>query len=148
MAASLNLDDVESFKTKIDRKAHDLFKGRPGQAPLQVNRYLKTKIGKEKQTNCFVRNQSVWEDSQIRALEESNDATQIFVIRQQRSWTTLNISRDLFESFLKLYGIFPQFWKFAFAFGRKFEENEFEFPGFRARHTRLSASNLTDSYGS
>ena len=30
----------------------------------------------------------------------------------------------------------PKFWNYMFTFGRKVEENEFEFPGFSQRRTR------------
>jgi len=33
------------------------------------------------------------------------------------------------------YNVFPQLWKYVFAFGQKSEENEFDFPGFRQRRS-------------
>lgn len=74
-------------------------------------------------------------DSQSCLLQEANDCSQIFIIRQKRSWTNLQISRDLFEDFLSIYEVFPQFWKCMFAFGKKHKENEFEFPGFMTKDT-------------
>jgi len=64
------------------------------------------------------------------------ETSQIFTITQGRSWTTLNISRELFEGFMSTYKIMPSFWKYMFTFGRKSEENEFEFPRFGQRRTR------------
>jgi hypothetical protein len=61
--------------------------------------------------------------------------SEIFFVRQDRSWTTLNVSRELFERFMTQYDVFLPFWKCVFTFGRKCEENEFEFPAFRARRT-------------
>jgi hypothetical protein len=78
--------------------------------------------------------------------QESCSSPQVFIIRQDRSWTTLNISRELFEDFLTIYNVFSQFWKFVFTFGRKWTENEFEFPGFRARRSP-SDSKSSDIYG-
>jgi hypothetical protein len=47
----------------------------------------------------------------------------------------VNISRDLFDGFVQAHSIMPPFWKFMFTFGRKKEENEFQFPHFARRGT-------------
>jgi hypothetical protein len=79
--------------------------------------------------------------------QETNDASQIFTINQDRSWTTLNTSRDVFESFMSAYNVMPPFWKYIFTFGRKSEENEFEFPKFGQRRTRNpNADGFTQGY--
>jgi hypothetical protein len=46
-----------------------------------------------------------------------------------------------------VYNVFPQIWKFVFAFGRKFVENEFDFPGFRALRTHPSNSSSNEICG-
>jgi hypothetical protein len=56
-------------------------------------------------------------------------------LRQDRSWTTLNTSQEIFESLMDAYKIMPNLWKYIFTFGRKSEENEFHFPGFGQRQT-------------
>lgn len=68
MAAYLQLDDVNSLKAKIDDKAHDLFRAKSGVAPLQVSRYFKTKVGKGKEANCFLKNQDVWDNKEVKSL--------------------------------------------------------------------------------
>lgn len=69
------------------------------------------------------------------------------MIRQDRSWTTLDISRELVEEFTSVYDIFLPFWRVVFTFGRKYLENEFEFPRFRSLHTRVSdAVNVQGPY--
>lgn len=73
------------------------------------------------------------------------DSLQVFTIRQDRSWTTLNINRASFEHLLKTHNIFPAFWKHVFTFGRKSEENEFLFPGLCRRRSRRQPG-ITD-YG-
>jgi hypothetical protein len=79
--------------------------------------------------------------------QETNDASQIFTINQDRSWTTLNTSRDVFEHFMSMYNVMPPFWRYVFTFGRKSEENEFEFPKFGQRRTRNpSADGFTQGY--
>jgi hypothetical protein len=82
-------------------------------------------------------------------VQKSDVSSQIFIIRQDRSWTSLNVSLELFESFLQIYNVFPQIWKYAFTFGRKYEENEFQFPGFAAGHIpyQRDGVNPSESYG-
>jgi hypothetical protein len=69
MSPHFNMDDLDSLQMKINSKAPDLFKDRMGQAPLQVSRVFKGRIGKDEETSCFVRNQNVWNNSQIKALK-------------------------------------------------------------------------------
>lgn len=144
MAAYLELDDVDILREKVDRKAHDLFKARPGVAQLQVSRYgsLRTEDGKEE--SYSLRNQELKNLSDVRTAQQDPSAnSEIFFIRQDRSWTTLNISHDLLQGLMRTYEVFPQFWKCVFTFGRKDHENEFEFPEFRARHSLSERENET-----
>ncbi|CZR68126.1 uncharacterized protein PAC_18025 [Phialocephala subalpina] len=129
------LDDIRSLQTRIEQKAHDLFKGKPGQAPLQVTRIFRERSEKyeQKEATWVVIKNDVDDLSCVKAL--SNDSLQIFTIRHDRSWTTLNISREMFENFMSAQNIMPSFWKHVFTFGRKAEENEFQFPGFCHRRT-------------
>jgi hypothetical protein len=138
MAAQLKLDDVESLKEKLDERADNLFKARPGVPQLQVTRYGRPSSEDEEKRENFQRNREVKDISAIRNLRsDSGCISEAFFVRQDRSWTTLNISRSLFQDFMNEYHIFPQFWKYMFTFGRKDHENEFEFPQFRARRTVL-----------
>jgi len=151
MAPMHRLDDLRSLRAKVDGKAHDLFKAKDGVASLQV-----TQVFRDRRANCsvgsiqtgaFVQDQDVWNLGEIRALRNNtNDITQIFTIQQDRSWTTVNISRESFETFMGTYSITPSFWKSMFTFGRKSEENEFEFPGFNCRKTRAGNSGTALDY--
>jgi hypothetical protein len=69
MPPSFSMDDLVSLRTKIDSKAANLFKEKKGKAPLQVSRVFRSKIGEDKDTPCFVRDQNVWDKSQIEALK-------------------------------------------------------------------------------
>jgi hypothetical protein len=69
MSPNFSVDDLDSLRTKIDSKASNLFKEKKGKAPLQVSRVFRGKIGEEKDTPCFVRDQNVWDKSQIKALK-------------------------------------------------------------------------------
>ena len=134
MAMYLKLDDVEGLKEKLDGKADNLFRAKPGVPQLQVSRYGRSNDEEGKEGTSFLGNQDVEDLSEIRSLrQDSASSSEVFSVRQDRSWTTLNISRELFEGFLGQYEVFPQFWKCMFTFGRKDHENEFEFPEFRAR---------------
>lgn len=164
MASFPFLDDMRTLRMKVDQKAHDLFKEKPGQAPLTVTRIFKTK---EKDAKPFEKDRKVLNVSDIQMLrnvrhllnmpllpvssqlqsdcvntqKESNDISQIFTINQDRSWTTLNTSRGVFEGFMSKYKIMPPLWRYMLTFGRKSEENEFEFPRFGQRRTRTPNSN-------
>lgn len=70
------------------------------------------------------------------------------MIRQEHTYTTLDISRELFEDLLHIYGAFSPIWKVAFTFGRKSEQNEFAFPGIRARRSLTYESPVNDIHGS
>ncbi|KAH8704763.1 hypothetical protein BGW36DRAFT_456360 [Talaromyces proteolyticus] len=68
--------------------------------------------------------------------ETANGSSQLYIIRQKRTWAPLNISRQFLERFLSVHNVFELFWKVAFAFSKKSCENEFDFPGFINRQTR------------
>ncbi|KAH7323474.1 hypothetical protein BKA65DRAFT_555156 [Rhexocercosporidium sp. MPI-PUGE-AT-0058] len=141
---------LSRLQKRIDEKSYDLFKKRVGQAPLRVVRICKRSVqdesGEEHEETTVFTDEDVVDISQLAKLRQSlNDPIQIFFIDQQRSWTTLDISREVFENFMNTYEVFPSFWKCVLTFGRKSEENEFEFPGFSARRSRdrRSPGNVT-----
>ncbi|KAE9377376.1 hypothetical protein N431DRAFT_194425 [Stipitochalara longipes BDJ] len=141
MASFSRLDDTRMIRMKVDEKAHDLFKEKPGQAPMTVTRIFRSD---KRSANFFERNREILDLSDIKRLHNlPNETSQIFTITQDRSWTTLNTSREAFEGFISTYEIFPSFWRYMFTFGRKSEENEFEFPRFGQRRIRDPNS---DSY--
>ena len=148
MGAYLNFDDVESVQKELNERAHDLFKSRPGVSQLQVSRSGRTRNAENKAAGRFSQKQDVEGIPGIKTLhQDQDDVSQIFLVRQRRTWTTLDISRELFEGLLKQYAVFPQFWKCVFTFGRRSEDHEFEFPGFRARRTPVMASNPSEIFG-
>jgi hypothetical protein len=57
MASFSTLDDMRSLRAKIDQKAHDLFKSKPGQAPLTVTRVFNSQESKSK---GFEKDREVW----------------------------------------------------------------------------------------
>lgn len=61
-------------------------------------------------------------------------ALQIGFIRQQRSWTTLDISCEVFEEYIRSNQISDSIWRVAFSFGIKSTENEFEHPPLKSSY--------------
>ncbi|OCK74722.1 hypothetical protein K432DRAFT_363217 [Lepidopterella palustris CBS 459.81] len=132
----LDVHDAEDLRVRMDQKAPDLFKIQDGRPQLQVHRLCVGRHGSLPQSIKLIQNQKVENIKQIKDLmNDSKDFWQVFVIRQRRSWTTLDISLKLFQGFIDVHETFSPFWKCVFTFGRKTDENEFEFPGFRARRT-------------
>lgn len=75
-------------------------------------------------------------------MDQTNDHLQIFTIRQEGSWSTLNISNELFTAFVIEFNVFPSFWDCVRTFGFKSEEHECQFPGFQSQRTiRLGSNN-------
>ncbi|KAK1142094.1 hypothetical protein N8T08_008177 [Aspergillus melleus] len=119
---------------KIESRSHDLFKVRNDRPQLEVTTFDRTKSSAEKWLLQLKHHLSIGESSQLHSLTVDTEAcAQIYTIRHLRSWTTLNISRELFERLLTTYNVFPHFWKTVLTFGRKTEENEYAFPTFRAK---------------
>ncbi|KAF2084392.1 hypothetical protein K490DRAFT_49258, partial [Saccharata proteae CBS 121410] len=63
------------------------------------------------------------------------DVVQIYTVQQQRSWTTLDISRKLFEQFLELWHVFPEIWNCVSTFGMKHSELQCSFPTLSIRRS-------------
>jgi hypothetical protein len=75
MSGHYVFDDLRSLKTKINEKAYDLFKEKPGTAPLQVTRIIpgRTLNEEEKEVNRLVRDQDVWKLSEVKTSPEVRD---------------------------------------------------------------------------
>jgi len=69
MSPNFNVDDLNSLQKKIDSKASSLFKEKAGKASLQVSRVFRGKIGEDEVIPCFVRDQNVSKESQIKVLK-------------------------------------------------------------------------------
>jgi hypothetical protein len=75
MSGHYAFDDLRSLKTKINDKAYDLFKEKPGTALLQVTRIILGCIlnGKGKEVNHLVRDQDVWKISEVKTSTQVRD---------------------------------------------------------------------------
>ncbi|KAH8648291.1 hypothetical protein BGZ60DRAFT_423072 [Tricladium varicosporioides] len=143
MTRYLNLDDAESLKGHCDARAADLFNARDD---LEILRLRNGRDGTDDEKDGFwvASREYVINIKQLQDLNsDSKDELQIFFIRQDRSWTTLNITRNLFEDVLSMFQVFLPFWRCAFTFGRKLKENNFEFPPFHFRWSPKEAFECT-----
>jgi hypothetical protein len=68
MPCYLNLEDSDSLKAKIDKKAPDLFKARKGKPQLQVNKCHKKKTEDGKETVYVEVNRDVRNMFELKAL--------------------------------------------------------------------------------
>jgi hypothetical protein len=75
MSGHYAFDDLRSLKTKINEKAYDLFKEKPGTAPLQVTRIIPRRVlnEEEKDVNRLVRDQDVWKLSEVKNSTQVRD---------------------------------------------------------------------------
>jgi hypothetical protein len=73
MPSYLNLDDVQSLKSKIEDKASHIFQSLPGKPSLQINRHFKKNIEGNKEAVHIVRDQDVRDVSELKALERVRD---------------------------------------------------------------------------
>ena len=75
MSGHYVFDDLRSLKTKINEKAYDLFKEKPGTSPLQVTRIISSRVsnGEEKNVNRVVRDQDVWKLPEVKTLAQVRD---------------------------------------------------------------------------
>ncbi|KAF2185420.1 hypothetical protein K469DRAFT_707665 [Zopfia rhizophila CBS 207.26] len=127
---------LEWVRGKVDERGDDLFQQTLNNSSLQVYRGIRDGNGAVYE----LENQVVQDGDQIERLErDTYDYSQIFFIQQKRSWTNLDVTFQLFDTLMNTYKIFSDFWKCVLTFGRKFEENEFEFPGFAASYTPSSS---------
>jgi hypothetical protein len=68
MSGHYIFDDLRSLKTKINEKSYDLFKEKPGTAPLRVTRIIRERDSEgEEDVNRLIRDRDVWKLSEIKS---------------------------------------------------------------------------------
>ncbi|KAF4161116.1 hypothetical protein CNMCM6069_006079 [Aspergillus lentulus] len=86
--------------------------------------------------------------SELRQVEETDNyassCIQIYTVRHLRSWTTLDISYETIEHLLAAHNVFDHFWRCILTFGIKFQENEYDFPPFRANNEQNTHSRVDE----
>ncbi|GMG50223.1 unnamed protein product [Aspergillus oryzae var. brunneus] len=136
ICASSRVDQL--LEEKIKARTNSLFKSRNDVAQLVV--YLlsssKDSCGRRiLQTKQPIPINHVSELKRLQQ-EETTACVQVYTVAQLRSWTTLNISSELFHYLLEAQSVFPYFWKSVLTFGIRFVENEYAFPPFRAKSSQ------------
>ncbi|KAI9642073.1 hypothetical protein NHQ30_009944 [Ciborinia camelliae] len=130
------VDDVDDIHAKVEENSSRLFQKTSDLSHLVVSRISRPrdKLDIESIPDGIVSYEKIHNIIQLNALRISDDCCQIFMAQHDRCWEKLNITRELFQGVLDEYRIFSQFWNCVFTFGERVEENEFQFPAFRARH--------------
>ncbi|KAL2870348.1 uncharacterized protein BJX67DRAFT_280794 [Aspergillus lucknowensis] len=67
----------------------------------------------------------------------AGECGRIYTVHHMRSWSTLDISRELFDRFLRRHEVFPNVWRTVHTFGLKSFENEYRFPILQAKESWL-----------
>ncbi|KAH1483782.1 hypothetical protein KXW28_001138 [Aspergillus fumigatus] len=121
---------------KIQSRRDRLFKAHDNRPQLKLTSIIKSRDANGRwsvRPGSLVKINGV---SALRQVEETdNDVSsciQIYTIRHLRSWTTLDISYETIEHLLAAHNVFDHFWRCILTFGIKFQENEYDFPPFRA----------------
>src|SRR5436190_14197566 len=70
MVSYLNPERLECLTARIEEKAHDLFKVKPGKPQLHVKRVFKTRTPEGKEATGFARNRHISDVSHIKGLED------------------------------------------------------------------------------
>ncbi|OJD29032.1 cmgc cdk protein kinase [Diplodia corticola] len=135
MASFLDLEEEDwELQAEANKRSKNLFGPRPNEPQMQLYRLSWTASAPPTEEISFGQNMVVHGTSQLKSLKaESNDFFQVFIIRQERSWTSLDISRELLQDFIDIFAVFPPFWRCIFTFGKKSNEDECDFPGFKSR---------------
>lgn len=150
MASFLDLEDEQwELQEILDKRSSNIFQKKTNKPQLQVSRLFMTGIAQASEAMSVEQNVEVKDASQLKNLKAaSNNLLQVFFVRQEGSWTSLDISRELFEDFVHVFAAFSPVWNCMFTFGKKSTEHECEFPGFKSRgpSTILGHSAIESAY--
>lgn len=151
-------EEIPNLRASIEEKSASIFETKAGKAQLEVSCLARQKENSEDEPFAVKRNVELNSTEQLEALQkvsivlhisyvadllqEHDDHFQIFKIRQARSWSTLNISNELFQEFARLFGVFQALWKCVFTFRMRSEEHEYDFPGFKSQRVPTSGGPL------
>ncbi|OGM44678.1 hypothetical protein ABOM_007453 [Aspergillus bombycis] len=130
---------VDQFlEEKIKSRTNSLFKSRNDAAQLVVYLFSSSKDSCGRRTLQTKQPIPINHISELKRLhqEETIACAQVYTVAQLRSWTTLNISSELFHRLLEEQSVFPYFWKSVLTFGIRVVENEYAFPSFRAKSSQ------------
>ncbi|KAL3471754.1 hypothetical protein BJX99DRAFT_262972 [Aspergillus californicus] len=80
------------------------------------------------------------------AQQAFSECARIYTIHHARAWTTLDISRELFDQLIGIHEVFPELWKVVLTFGIKQYESEYGIPTPQSRESR-SGSTISRELG-
>ncbi|KAL2824961.1 hypothetical protein BJY01DRAFT_262813 [Aspergillus pseudoustus] len=115
---------------RVNTRSSKIFKEKHGRAQLELSIIDRIHDGSG---DYVLARQPKTQINQIEELKKSstqtsNECSRIYTIQHTRSWTTLDISRPLFDQLLDTHKIFNGLWRTILAFGMRLCENEYGFP--------------------
>ncbi|KAF2652028.1 hypothetical protein K491DRAFT_760648 [Lophiostoma macrostomum CBS 122681] len=144
MPSYLDLYDDETLQSRIDEKNGGLFEACPGRPELQLN--CLSSSPSRSDVPSYALGHAIQDVQELQDLSNNEGPLQVYTIRHQNTWSTLDISETLFKGLLERYDVFQDFWGCVLAYGVKCVENEFDFPGCRFQSTPTSnGSNIFES---
>ncbi|GFF79596.1 hypothetical protein IFM53868_02639 [Aspergillus udagawae] len=133
---------------KVQSKRDRLFKAHNKRPQLELTSIIKSRDANGRWSVRLESPVKINGISELRHVEETdNDASrciQIYTVRHLRSWTTLDISYETIEHLLAAHNVFDHFWRCILTFGIKFQENEYDFPPFRANSEQNTHSQVDE----
>ncbi|KAB8232877.1 uncharacterized protein BDW43DRAFT_97098 [Aspergillus alliaceus] len=126
------------LEERINSRASSLFKARNDLPQLVVFLLFLSKDAHGRRTLQANQPVQINHISELKQLQkkETTACVQVYTVAQLRSWTTLNISSELFHHLLSFQSSWPYFWKSVLTFGIRSVENEYGFPPFRAKSSQ------------
>ncbi|KAJ0417851.1 hypothetical protein BJY00DRAFT_288799 [Aspergillus carlsbadensis] len=123
---------------KVNLNSRRIFKERSGRPQLELSIIDKSDDGAGQ---CVLNLQPKTQINQTSELKKAsvqapNECSRIYTIQHRRSWTTLDISRSLFDELLDTHEIFNGLWRTILAFGLRSRENAYAFPLPQVRESR------------
>ncbi|KAL9066586.1 MAG: hypothetical protein Q9157_007101 [Trypethelium eluteriae] len=137
------MNSTSDFDKEFQKRANRVFGKSSEKDQLQVNG-ISWKDDNGRSTADVLKVRSLKQRSEIEEIKdlhrERNAVLHLFEITQDRSWTALHISQDLFNDFIKVYSVFDDIWQYVIPLGKKDAEteNEFEYPGYTEKRTLRS----------
>lgn len=128
-------DDEYNSNALPPERTAEIFLAQEDRPQLEATRLYAAKSSADRNAMAFKTEIELRSSKDILDLKHANDPLQIFTIRQARSWTTLDISFELYTAFTAAFNVFPPFRKCVETFGVKCDEHECEFPGFQSQRT-------------
>ncbi|KAL6238798.1 hypothetical protein BDW75DRAFT_227612 [Aspergillus navahoensis] len=132
---------------RANARSDKLFRAKPNRMQLQLQTVYRVaedsgrytfELGPRKQIN------RVGELEHACVVEKSNECFRIYTIQHIRTWSTLDISRELLDGLFGVHQIFPELWRVLLTFGLKSCENEYGFPVAQVKESRTDSGDVQE----